>query len=88
MSTWYLGFKVAFSLSVPTNIIILDILHSFSDCYDGKNIKASVQGAGLVPLDPKSVISKLDIRLRTPTPPPVSLDQPELWASKTAKLPD
>jgi len=22
------------------------------------------------------------------TPPPVSLDQPELWASKTAKLPD
>ncbi|KAJ0126973.1 Uncharacterized protein HZ326_29922 [Fusarium oxysporum f. sp. albedinis] len=33
-----------------------------------KNIKAAFRGAGLAPLDPKSVISKLDVQLRTPTP--------------------
>jgi hypothetical protein len=33
-----------------------------------KNIKAAFREAGLVPLDPESVISKLDVRLRTPTP--------------------
>ncbi|KAL9563829.1 hypothetical protein ACKAV7_012071 [Fusarium commune] len=33
-----------------------------------KNIKAAFRGAGLAPLDPESVISKLDVQLRTPTP--------------------
>jgi hypothetical protein len=33
-----------------------------------KNICASFQGAGLVPHDPEAVISKLDVKLRTPSP--------------------
>ena len=44
------------------------------------NILASFRGAGLVPNDPERVLSKLDVVLRTPTPP-----QPEAtpWESKT-----
>jgi hypothetical protein len=45
-----------------------------------KNICASFRGAGLVPHNPEAVLSKLDVVLRTPTPP-----KPEdtLWESKT-----
>ena len=32
------------------------------------NIQGGFRGAGLVPLDPEAVISKLDVRLRTPSP--------------------
>jgi hypothetical protein len=34
-----------------------------------KNIRGTFRGAGLVPFDPESIISKLDIQLRTPIPP-------------------
>ena len=34
-----------------------------------ENIRGGFRGSGLVPLDPESVLSKLDIKLRTPTPP-------------------
>jgi regulator of replication initiation timing len=33
-----------------------------------ENIKGGFRGAGLVPLDPESVLSKLDVQLQTPTP--------------------
>ncbi|KAJ3455983.1 hypothetical protein MRS44_017465 [Fusarium solani] len=33
-----------------------------------RNIRSAFRGAGLVPLDPESVVSKLDVQLRTPTP--------------------
>src|SRR6478736_142264 len=33
------------------------------------NIKGGFRGAGLAPFDPENVISKLDVQLRTPTPP-------------------
>jgi hypothetical protein len=39
------------------------------EVFTHKNIQAGFLRAGLVPFDPKSVVSKLDIRLRTPTPP-------------------
>ena len=44
------------------------------------NIKRGFRGAGLVPFDPETVISKLDIQLQTPTPPPTG-DTP--WEPKT-----
>lgn len=34
-----------------------------------ENICSSFRGAGLVPHNPQAVIGKLDIKLRTPTPP-------------------
>jgi hypothetical protein len=33
-----------------------------------KNIRSSFQAAGLVPYNPEAVLSKLDVRLRTPPP--------------------
>jgi hypothetical protein len=44
------------------------------------NILGGFRGAGLVPHDPEVVISKLDVKLRTPSPPAVE-DLP--WLSQT-----
>ena len=33
-----------------------------------QNVQAGFRGAGLVPYDPESVITRLDVKLRTPTP--------------------
>ncbi|RKK79343.1 hypothetical protein BFJ71_g16262 [Fusarium oxysporum] len=50
-----------------------------------KNIKAAFRGAGIAPLDPESVISKLDVQLRTPTPVEEVVSPPAPWVSKTPK---
>lgn len=51
----------------------LDFLAAYpqarADAFQPSTIKNSFAAAGLVPFDPNRVISKLDIRLRTPTPP-------------------
>ena len=45
------------------------------------NIEAGFRGAGLVPFSPEAVISKLDIKLRTPTPTgPLGIDT-DPWIS-------
>lgn len=41
--------------------------------------------AGLVPFDPESVVSKLDVQLRTPTPVEEEASHPTTWVSKTPK---
>ncbi|KAG7000073.1 Tigger transposable element-derived protein 1 [Fusarium oxysporum f. sp. conglutinans] len=50
-----------------------------------KNIKGGFKGAGLVPFDPESVVSKLDVQLRTPTPAEEDAGQAQPWTSKTPK---
>ncbi|KAJ0124103.1 Uncharacterized protein HZ326_31482, partial [Fusarium oxysporum f. sp. albedinis] len=50
-----------------------------------KNIKAAFRGAGLAPLDPESVISKLDVQLRTPTPAEEVVSPSTPWVSRTPK---
>ena len=47
------------------------------------NAQAGFRGAGLIPFDPQAVISKLDVKLRTPTPvgPPSANADP--WVSQT-----
>ena len=52
-----------------------------------QNAKAGFRGAGLVPFDPQAVISKLDVKLRTPTPtgPPSADADP--WVSQTPRNP-
>lgn len=66
------------------HITKLEFLPAFKAAFDKSitkaNICASFRGAGLVPYDPDRVILKLDVKLRTPTPP-----APEaiLWESKT-----
>ncbi|KAJ8113221.1 hypothetical protein OPT61_g4601 [Boeremia exigua] len=43
--------------------------------------KAPFRGAGLVPLQPETVLSKLDVQLRTPTPPAAVTEA--LWEART-----
>ena len=66
------------------HITKLEFLPAFRAAYDQsitkENIYASFRGAGLVPHDPEVVISKLDIRLRTPSP--VALPE-AVWEAKT-----
>jgi hypothetical protein len=52
-----------------------------------KNIQGGFTGAGLIPYNPKRVLSKLDVWLRTPTPtgPPLALAN--LWVSQTPQNP-
>ncbi|KAF6517708.1 hypothetical protein HZS61_003269 [Fusarium oxysporum f. sp. conglutinans] len=58
---------------------------AFELVFTEKNIKSSFQGAGLVPWNPEAVTSRLDVRLRTPTPPetPDVLALP--WISQTPR---
>jgi hypothetical protein len=49
------------------------------------NIRAAFRGAGLVPLDPESVVSKLDVQLRTPTPVEEEAGPSTAWVSKTPR---
>jgi hypothetical protein len=53
---------------------------AFKDAITESNIQGGFRGAGLVPLDAEAVISKLDVRLRTPTPPTTDVAP---WVSKT-----
>lgn len=50
------------------------------------NIQAGFRGAGLVPYDPQAVLSKINIKLRTPTPTGPS-SKTDLWVSQTPHNP-
>jgi hypothetical protein len=54
------------------------------EVFTHKNIQAGFLGAGLVSFDPESVVSKLDVKLRTPTPPGSSGMDAVPWVSKTS----
>ena len=49
-----------------------------------QNMKSGFRGTGLIPFNPDGVLSKIDIRIHTPTPP--HFDQNE-WISKTPHNP-
>lgn len=48
---------------------LLCFFAAFNAAITKRNILGGFRGAGLVPLDPEAVISKLDVRLRTPSTP-------------------
>ena len=52
--------------------------HTFTE----ENARAGFRGAGLVPFNPDAVLSKLDVRLRTPTPPQ---RDDAAWEAKTPR---
>jgi hypothetical protein len=56
---------------------------AFNQAITPSNIQGGFRGAGLLPLDPEAVLSKLDIRLKTPTPPPIESIITTPWQSKT-----
>ena len=51
------------------------------------NITGSFRGAGLIPFDPQAVISKLDVKLQTPTPTALPDDNTRCWDSQTPRNP-
>ncbi|EKG09026.1 hypothetical protein MPH_13989 [Macrophomina phaseolina MS6] len=55
---------------------------AFEQVFTKRNICSSFRGAGLVPFNPEAVLSKLDVQLRTPSPPAPE-DSP--WESKTPR---
>ncbi|KAJ0126689.1 Chitin synthase A [Fusarium oxysporum f. sp. albedinis] len=58
---------------------------AFKATFTESNIQGGFRGAGLALFNPENVISKLDVQLRTPTPP-IEATQPSTpWASKTPK---
>jgi hypothetical protein len=52
-----------------------------------KNVRGGFAGAGLVPYDPERVLSKLDVKLRTPTPPNSRVGTPQPWVFQTPHNP-
>jgi hypothetical protein len=61
-------------------------LHAaFRATFTESNIQGGFRGAGIAPFNPENVISKLDMQLRTPTPPG-EISQPSTpWVSKAPK---
>jgi hypothetical protein len=58
---------------------------AFQATFTESNIRGAFKGAGLYLLDPETVISKLDVQLRTPTPPKEGSEPSSPWTSKTPK---
>ena len=52
-----------------------------------RNIQGGFKGSGLYPLDPESIISKLDVKIRDQTPPNPTLPSAEPWVSQTPHNP-
>ena len=42
--------------------------NAFQATMTERNIQSAFRGAGLIPFNPKSVVSKLDVQIRTPPP--------------------
>lgn len=66
------------------HITKLEFLPAFKEAFKAaftkQNIKSGFRATGLVPYDPENVLSHLDLRLKTLTPPPIK--EPN-WTSKT-----
>ncbi|KFY20754.1 hypothetical protein V493_07626, partial [Pseudogymnoascus sp. VKM F-4281 (FW-2241)] len=69
----------------------VDFLIAFKEAFftslTEENVIAGFRGSGLVPLDQEVVLSKLDVKLQTPTPPGSPLADPEPWTSQTPSNP-
>jgi hypothetical protein len=55
---------------------------AYERTFTEENARAGFRGAGLVPFNPDAVLSKLDVRLRTPTPP---RRDDAAWEAKTPR---
>jgi hypothetical protein len=58
---------------------------AFRRTFTKENVLGGFRGTGLIPYNPQAVLSKLDIKLRTPTPPGTPSGPPSPWVSKTPK---
>lgn len=60
---------------------------AFQEAMTERNIKGGFRGAGLAPFDPESLVSRLDMKPRTPTPSEGVRGTPEPLVSKTPNHP-
>jgi len=69
----------------------LEFLYAFREAFFAsmteKNIQGGFAGAGLVPYDLERVLSKLDVKLRTPTPLNSRAGTPQPWVFQTPHNP-
>ena len=56
---------------------------AFKETITESNVQGGFRGASLLPLDPKKVISALDLKLKTPTPPNSRPSTAQPWVSQT-----
>jgi hypothetical protein len=56
---------------------------AYMESMTAQNAQAGFRGAGLVPFNPQAVISKLDVKLRTPTPTGPPSGDADPWVSQT-----
>jgi hypothetical protein len=56
---------------------------AFYRTFSKENVLGGFRGAGLIPYDPQAVLSKLDVKLQTPTPTRTPNGPPSPWVSKT-----
>jgi hypothetical protein len=56
--------------------------------FSTENVLGGFRGYGLISYDPQAVLSKLDVKLRTLTPPGTRDGPPTPWVSKTPKTTD
>jgi hypothetical protein len=70
-----MGARSSLIRSQINHIIKLEFLLAFKAAFVATftkdNICAGFRGAGLIPYHPEAVLSKLDVKLKTPTTPPV-----------------
>ena len=60
---------------------------AYKESMTTQNCQAGFRGAGLVPFDPQAVLSKLDVKLRTPTRSRPSTANTNPWISQTPSNP-
>ena len=74
-----------------THISKVEFFHAFHAAFLASITKANIlggfKGFGIRPLNPESVISKLDVVLRTPSPSGSPSPEPTLWTFKTPSNP-
>nr|AAC49418.1 putative transposase [Pyricularia grisea] len=74
-----------------TNISKVDFFLAFAAAYKKsmtkENMAGGFRGAGIIPHSPEMVISKLDVRLRTPSPKELDFSSTETWVSQTPHNP-
>ena len=67
-----------------TKIEFLMAFHAaHNNSITNSNILGGFRGSGLVPFDPQAIISKIDVKLWTPTPTGPPLPEADPWVSQT-----
>ncbi len=74
-----------------TYIIKTDFLPAFFAAFQAAiteiNIKGVFRGTRIIPLNPESILSRLDVKLHTPSPVEGTIKLPNLWIPKTPNNP-